>query len=1257
MFKALVDSPYMPSRLLDHLGRRVLLLDGAMGSTLQSMPLTVDGDYLGRENCVDVLVRTRPELIQQIHESYLAAGSDAVETDTFGANQLVFAEFDEELVSWTYDLNKEAAEIARAACEAHATADKPRFVFGSMGPGTKLLTLGQVPWERMLESYAEQARGLVDGGADALLIETCQDLLQIKCAINACLKALDDRGKTPQDVPIMVSVTVETTGTMLLGAEIAAAATALRGYPIASLGLNCATGPVEMTEHVEWLSRHWDRAISIVPNAGLPVLVEGQTSFPLEPQPMADAVRRFVEELGVAVIGGCCGTTPEHIAALAKIAEGLAPTTRSPEPIAACTSSYGPVEYRQENSFLNVGERLNASGSRAFKRMLEAEDWDGMVSLAREQSREGGNVLDINVDYAGRDNAADMAEIVKRLVRQVNAPLMIDSTQLATLEAGLKHAPGKCLINSANFEEGDEKFDAICRLATTYGAGLVIGSIDEDPESAMARTAERKFAIAKRGLERAVEVHGLAAEDVMFDPLVLPISTGMDSDRRSALELVEGTRRISEAFPQCQITCGLSNVSFGLRPPARVVLNSVFLDELVKAGMTSAILHSAKILPLARIDPEHVEAALDLIYDRRAESAGGTGLPEGVEDESFDPLGRFIDLFKDVSTADEAAEAVERTLEEQLRHHIIDGEKRGLEECLETARETYEPLDIINDHLLDGMKTVGELFASGRMQLPFVLQSAEVMKKAVGHLEQYMDRKEGETRGTIVLATVKGDVHDIGKNLVDIILSNNGFEVVNIGIKQPLSAMVEAVEKHKAHALGMSGLLVKSVMIMEENLQEMNRLGLAVPVLLGGAALARHYAESHLRGVYDGPLYYGKDAFDGLRICEHLVAGRIGEIDAEIDARLEKRAAAEEVVAKAKAAKETEASAAEDVAAVEAAAGGTATATSTAASGTGTVAADAGVAVTANGTVNGTANGTVDGRSNRTAAPAAPATCGAGDGSEPDRSDVRRDVPVPKAPFFGSRVVEGLPLEEVYPFINTVALFRGQWGFKKGGDDEKDYQRKIEDVAEPTLERLKAEAIAEGWLAPRVVYGYHPCASDGDDLVVFDAEDHDREIERFSFPRQTKRQRLCIADFFRPIDAGERDVLGLHCVTVGDDASKRARELFEANEYQQYLYVHGFGVETAEALAELWHKRMRAELGIGGEDSPRIRDLFTQKYRGSRYSFGYPACPEMSDQEKLFRLLRPERIGCTLTENWQIDPEQSTSAILVHHPQAKYFAL
>ncbi|MCP3905947.1 MAG: methionine synthase [Planctomycetes bacterium] len=1182
----------MPSGFLKALQQRILVLDGAMGSTLQDLELTIEGDYLGHENCVDLLVRSRPELVESIHRSFLEAGSDAVETDTFGANKLVFSEFHDDLVGWTRDLNREAAEIARAACDAYQSADKPRFVLGSLGPGTKLISFGQVSWEKMHDSYREQAMGLVAGGADALLIETCQDLLQAKCAVDACLDALVEQRRSPEDVPILVSITIETTGTMLLGSDIVAAATALRPYPIAALGLNCATGPTEMRDHVAWLAKHWDRPISIVPNAGLPVLVEGHTSFPLRPDEFAETLTRFIDEFGVRIVGGCCGTTPDHIRRLVETLDDRSPgSIEAPAPIRGCTSLYSATEYEQELSFLIVGERLNASGSRKFKRLLEEENWDEMVSMARQQVREGANVLDLNVDYAGRDNAADMAQIVQRVVRQVDAPLMIDSTQLATIEAGLQHAPGKCIINSANFEDGDEKFDAIGRLASRYGAALVIGSIDEDVEAAMARTADRKLDIARRGLERATQVHGIAPADVLFDPLVLPISTGMAEDRRSAVELIEGTRRIAAAFPDSQIVCGLSNVSFGLKPAARVVLNSVFLHELLEAGLTSAIVHASKILPLAQIPAEQRAAALDLIHDRRAESVGGIGLPAGVTDEAFDPLHAFVALFPDGTGGDEARETRSAvTLEQRLRDHIVHGEKQDLREHLDEALERYGPLDIINDHLLDGMRVVGELFGSGQMQLPFVLQSAEVMKMAVAHLEPRMERVEGQSKGTIVLATVKGDVHDIGKNLVDIILTNNGYTVHNLGIKQTLGQMVEALEKTGADAVGMSGLLVKSVLVMEENLRELNGRGLKVPVLLGGAALTRHYAETHLRGVYEGPLYYGRDAFDGLRICEHLAEGDLGRLDVEIDERVRKRAA---LTRGGEAKREREKAGSDGE-------------------------AGAGVAVAA-------------------------------------RSAVATDVDVPEPPFWGTREVAEVDLEAVFPYINKVALFRGQWGFRKGAMSDTDYARQLEEVVHPIFDRMKRSAIDEDILRARIVYGWFPCHSEGEDLVVFDPEAHEREIERFSFPRQGGSKRLCISDFFRPAETGRKDVVGFHCVTVGPEVSRRAKELFDGDEYTEYLYLHGLGVESAEALAELWHKRMRTELGIGADDAPEIRKLFTQGYRGSRYSFGYPACPEMSDQEKLFRLLDPSRIGCTLTENWQIEPEQSTSAIIVHHPEAKYF--
>jgi 5-methyltetrahydrofolate--homocysteine methyltransferase len=1220
----------MASKLLDQLGRRVLVLDGAMGTSIHNHDLDVENDYWGCENCTDVLALSRPDVIQGIHESFLAAGADAVETDTFGGARHVLREFD--LQDKVHELNKAAAEIARAACEKFATSDKPRFVIGSMGPGTKLLTLGQIDWAAMHASYRDQAAGLIAGGADALIVETCQDLLQVKCAINAAIAAIENAKRGVDDIPLMVSVTIEQTGTMLLGSSIEAAATALARYPIASLGLNCATGPTEMGEHLKYLAKNWRRPITVFPNAGLPVLVDGRAEFPLGAEPFAAEMLKFVEKDGVALVGGCCGTTPEHIARLAEAVGDRAPATidkTTPKP--ACTSLYSVQEYRQETSFLIIGERCNASGSRAFKKLLEDEDWDGIVSLAREQVRDGSHVLDVNVDYAGRDNARDMAEVVTRLVRQVDVPLMLDSTQVATLRAGLEHAGGKCLINSANFEDGEEKFDTLCELATTFGAGLVIGSIDEDKEAAMARTAVRKHAIAKRAFERATQKHGIPPADILFDPLVLPISTGMDEDRRSALALIEGVRLIARDLPECQITCGLSNVSFGLKPAARQVLNSAFLHELVEAGLTSAIVHASKILPRNKIDDEHWDAALNLVYDRRHESRGGTGLPPGVSDEDYDPLQSLIDLFKDVTTAAETRVSLaDLPLEERLQRHIIDGEKQNLTASLDEAMQKYSPLDIINDHLLEGMKVVGELFGSGQMQLPFVLQSAEVMKTAVAHLEPHMEKVSGQTKGTIVLATVKGDVHDIGKNLVDIILSNNGYTVHNIGIKQPLPNILAKWRETNADAIGLSGLLVKSVTVMAENLKEMAEAKLDVPVILGGAALSRHYCERHLRMQYTGPCLYGKDAFEGLRLMDRIMTGRLAEVNAEVEERLAKRSAAEQVVARSRAEQAERQQTFEDT-------------------------KQAGVAIAT-------------------------------------RSDVATDVTIPRPPFWGTRVVADLDLDEIYPFVNQVALFRGQWQLKRGSKSKDDYEDYLDDTARPVFERLKQQCRDEAILQPKVVYAYFPVQSDGNDLIIYDpsalssslrddptasspalagevsaslrddgggpgssSASHLTELTRFTFPRQNAKRHLCISDFFRSRDSGDLDVLGMTCVTMGPEVTRRAKTLFDNNDYTEYLYLHGMGVECAEALAELWHKRMRQELGIAGDDAPKVRDLFTQHYRGSRYSFGYPACPDMSDQEILWRLLAPERIGCTLTENWQIDPEQSTSAIIVHHPEAKYF--
>ncbi|MCC5829090.1 MAG: methionine synthase [Phycisphaeraceae bacterium] len=1210
------------SPFLRALDRHVLFFDGAMGTNLHARDLTLEEDYQGKENCPEILNLTRPDVIQEIHESFLAVGCDIVESNTFGGMPHVLVEFD--LQDQCREICKRAAEIGRAACDRHATEDHPRFVAGSMGPGTKLVTLGQITFDDMMESYRQCALGMLDAGfdddgrsrgVDFFLIETCQDLLQVKAATSGIVQAQTEAGiwGTDRQLPIFVSVTIETNGTMLLGSEISAALVALEAMPIDGLGMNCATGPREMTEHIRHLSENSPLYITVVPNAGIPVLVDGQASFPLEPAPMAKQVVSFVEELGVNALGGCCGTTPEHLKAMIEAVGRRPPVKRQAKLAPSCSSLYSPVELRQDNSLLMIGERTNANGSRKFKEMLADDDWDGLVSWARQEVRGGAHVLDVCVDYVGRDGVKDMHEVISRYVQQVPVPLVLDSTEAAVLEEGLKLAGGKCIVNSINLEDGESRFEQVCPMLKKYGAAVVALTIDEDKDAGMAKTAQRKLEIAQRIHDLCTKKYGIREEDILFDPLTFTIATGNEDDRRLGLETLDGIERISKAFPKCGIILGLSNISFGLKPAARVVLNSVFLHEAEQRGLTGAIVHPSKILPKHKIEDDQWRAALDLIYDRR-DRAGKT--VDGFEyPGKFDPLIHFIGLFPDDAAGPAAEKMEDLSIEERLKRHIIDGERQNLKEDLDEAMKKYDPLTIINEHLLGGMKVVGELFGSGQMQLPFVLQSAEVMKMSVAHLEPHMEKIDGETRGRLVLATVKGDVHDIGKNLIDIILSNNGYTVVNLGIKQPLNNMIEAVKEHKADALGMSGLLVKSVGVMHENLRQMAEQDMKVPVLVGGAALTRHYAETELRNTYNtGHVYYGRDAFEALDLMAVLVKGEFDQLEAAIEDRLVKRRESDEKIAAAKARKSSAAQSAADA----------------------TDAPD-GAAVEA------------------ATAVAEPPTAAK---PKPARQPVEPGVGqanVPKAPFFGARVIETLDLKQLVPFVNRIALYRGQWGFKKGRLTDEEYQRQLADEVDPIFDRLAADALKDQWLEPKLVYGYFPCNSDGDDLIVFDAKDHDREVERFSFPRQSSRQKLCISDFFRPVDSGQRDVLGLSCVTMGQKVSEKAKALFESNQYQEYLYVHGMGVECAEALAEFWHKRMRQEMGIGEDDSPVIRDLFTQKYRGSRYSFGYPACPDMSDQEKLFRLLQPERIGCVLTENWQIDPEQSTSAIVVHHPSAKYF--
>jgi 5-methyltetrahydrofolate--homocysteine methyltransferase len=1167
---------------LELVKKRVVVLDGAMGSNLQCRTLDVKNDWLGHENASEVLNLSRPDVIQEIHEAFLEVGCDAVESNSFNGSANDLEEAD--LSPRAEEVNRVAAQIARRACDKFETPDRPRYVVGSIGPTRKLVSVGFTNWDVLLESFAPQMRGLISGGADVLLIETQQDILAIKCAINAANRAMNELGKR---VPIMVQASFDGYNgqKMLSGADALSLIAAIEPYSeVDILGLNCAFGPFELTETVRAICDNWPRYVSALPNAGLPIMVDGKSSFPMGPADFTKGVMRFVEDFGVNIVGGCCGTMPEHLKMLVEAIGDRPPKARHVTYRPQVSSLFNAVDVRQDNSYLIVAERTNTNGSRQFKRLLQTDDWDGLVSMARDEVREGSHVLDVCVDFVGRDGVRDMHEVIFRYANQINpgAPFMLDSTNPAVMEAGLKLAGGRCILNSMNLEDGEERVAQMCAMAKKYGAAVVAGTIDEDKLNAMARTAERKIAIAKRIRDMAVDKYGLRDEDLMFDPLVLPISTGIEEDRRNALETIEGTRRISKELPNCHTVVGLSNVSFGLKPAARVVLNSVFLHELREAGLTGAIVHASKILPKNRIPEEQWNAALDLVYDRRR--------------EGFDPLTHFIGLFPDAGAEAVTAKPVDDNLpiEEKLKKHIIDGEKRDLIRHLDEARQKFTPLQIINEILLAGMKVVGDLFGSGQMQLPFVLQSAETMKASVAHLEQFMEKVEGQSKGRIVLATVKGDVHDIGKNLVDIILTNNGYTVFNLGIKQPITDILKAYAEKKADAIGMSGLLVKSVVVMRENLEELNAQGMKVPVLLGGAALTRDYAEDDLASLYGGPLLYCKDAFEGLAAMDEISSGKVDQARA-----IQQERAARRKQLRANAVKPKSADAA-------------------------------------------------------------------------DVKPVPHDNVVPLPPFWGRRTAKDISPRTIFPYINEIALFRGQWGFNQGKLSAAELERLTEEKARPVYEDLKRRAIEEGFLEPKVVYGYFPVQAAGNELIVYHTEEFNgctchagsrqlqpkgtpREQMRFQFPRQEGRRRLCVSDFFRNQESGQFDVLGLQLVTVGDKATELAEKLRAANKYQDYLYLHGFGVESAEALAEFWHKRMRTELGLASEDATEVRKLFQQGYRGSRYSFGYPACPDLEQRAKIVELLHPDAIGVSLSENYMLVPEQSTDALIAHHPQAKYF--
>ncbi|WP_285465263.1 methionine synthase [Agromyces sp. NBRC 114283] len=1200
--------------LLDALRARVVIADGAMGTMLQQHELSLDVDFEGHEGCNEILNATRPDVIGGIHDAYLAVGIDAVETNTFGANWSNLSDYgiDDRIA----ELAESGARIARERVEAAERADgRLRWVLGSMGPGTKLPSLGHTTYEHLKQTFALQAEGLIDGGADAFLVETSQDLLQTKAAVNGCKQAIVARGIR---LPILVEVTVETTGTMLMGSEIGAALTALEPLGVDAIGLNCATGPAEMSEHLRHLAKHSPVPVACMPNAGLPVLGADGAHYPLTPTELATAHEQFVREFGLALVGGCCGTTPEHLAAVVARLRSDAPTgaataadasapvvgeaSRRPRIEPGVASLYQHVPFDQDAAYLAIGERTNANGSKAFREAMLEGRYEDCVEIAKQQTRVGAHLLDVCVDYVGRDGVADIREIVSRLASASTLPLVVDSTEPAVIAAGLELIGGRPVVNSVNYEDGDgptSRFGRIMPLVKEHGAAVVALTIDEQGQ---ARTADDKVRIATRLVEELTGEWGLHEHDIVLDALTFPIATGQEETRRDAIETIEAIRRLHETYPGLHFTLGVSNVSFGLNPAARSVLNSVFLHEAVEAGLDSGIIDAAKIVPLASLSPEQREVALDLVWDRRAFDAEGN--------VTYDPLARMLDLFAGVDTAalrdQRAAELAALPVGERLERRIVDGEGKGLEADLQLAlADGMTALGIINDHLLEGMKVVGERFGAGEMQLPFVLQSAEVMKNAVALLEPHMEKANAAGKGRIVLATVRGDVHDIGKNLVDIILTNNGYEVINLGIKQPIADIIAAAEQHDADVIGMSGLLVKSTVVMKENLEELNARGFAKrwPVILGGAALTRTYVEDDLAGLFDGEVRYARDAFEGLALMEPLVRIARGADPAEVGLpALKKRIHS------------------------------------------------------------------AGSRLTLTEPDAMPA-----------RSDVARDNAVPAPPFWGTRIVRGIALADYAAFLDERATFLGQWGLKPGrGEGGASYEELVEREGRPRLRYWLDRILAEGMLDASVAYGFFPVVSEGDDVVVLHHGDDPQGVLghpgllapdggsggvlgadrlRFHFPRQRRDRHLCLADFVRSRESGEVDVLPVQLVTAGASIDAVTAKLFAENRYRDYYELNGLVMQLTEALAEFWHARIRAELGFAAEDPADAAGLFKLEYRGARFSLGYPACPDMEDRRKVVELLRPERMGVELSEELQLHPEQSTDAFVFHHPEAKYFSV
>ncbi|HXZ80498.1 MAG TPA: methionine synthase [Terriglobales bacterium] len=1165
------------SDFLKAVNERVVIFDGATGTSIQQRHPSVD-DFWGKEGCNELLVLSRPDIIRDIHASFFTVGCDVVETNTFGATRIVLGEY--QLQDRVAEINRAAVKLAREVADGFSSNGNRRFVAGSVGPTTKLPSLGHITFDDMVAAYVEQAVALLEGGVDLLLVETCQDLLQAKAGVVAMFDAMEKAGRR---VPVQVQVTLEATGTMLLGTEIGAALTALEPYDVDIIGMNCATGPREMNDAVRHLSLYSPKHISVLPNAGLPHNEGGHAVYKLQPAELAEFHRHFVKDYGVRVVGGCCGTTDKHLRAVVEAVSGLEPALREVKLAGAASSAYSSVPLDLEPKPLIVAEEMNTTTRMEhFRNLVRGGKYDDILALAKHLVNDGSHMLDVCCAIVGEDENGYMDRVMEKIATRVPAPVLVDSTEANVIETALKRMPGKAIINSINLEDGEKRTAKVLPMAKRYGAAVIALTIDEQ---GMALSADRKVAIAKRIFELATTKYGIRAVDLIFDALTLPISTGQEDYRTAGIETLNAVRRIKQELPEVKTILGVSNISFGLAVYPRRVLNSVFLDEAVKNGLDIAIVNYSKIYPLYKVPEVEVELARKLIYHDTSDG---------------DPLQKYMQHFAGKEKVEEGPQTpVEQlTLEDRLKFCIIHGEKslgngsgkQTLEEILEEGLKNYSPLDLINNVLLDGMRTVGDLFGARKMQLPSVLDSAAVMKQAVSYLEPKMEKTEGAEKGIIVLATVKGDVHDIGKNLVDIILSNNGYKVVNLGIKQPAETIIHAAREHDADAIGLSGLLVKSTLEMKYVIQDLQLQGLDYPVICGGAALTRKYVEDDLRREYSGAVFYANDAFDGLHVMDDLTqseekrAVRLGEGKRVVE-----------------------------------------------------FARSAGV---------GVSSGSV---AVAEAPPATPAERSPAVGPAPN---------IPQPPFYGVRVRKDYDLRQIFGYINETALFKNQWQLKTASQE--DYARLVQEKFRGVLAEVQAEVIEKAWYEPKAVYGFFPCQSEGNDVIVYDPEFHGsppgRELLRFTFPRQREGRRLCISDFFLPRGSAQMDVLGMSLVTIGRRASDETQKLFQSGEYTRYLYHHGLSVETAEALAEYVHKQIREELGIAGEDSPRVNDLFHQKYRGSRYSFGYPACPNLEDQTKLFQLLKPEEnVGVRLTSGFLLDPEQSTSAIIVHHPAAKYF--